>query len=154
VYYYTVTNTDGDSVLEVRDTSGTWRTTNYPNGQYWVVVYASDQYGNTTPDSQLVTVNNPVGVEELAEGPAGDFALVARPNPCRGDLEVSYSLPREERVSLVVYNAAGQAVRTLAEGVMPAGVHRLRWAGKAAGIYFLRLKAGSVISTRRILLVR
>jgi flagellar hook assembly protein FlgD len=56
----------------------------------------------------------------------------------------------------LVYNAAGQAVRTLAEGVEPAGVHRLRWDGKEAGpgIYFLRLKAGAAIATRRILLLR
>jgi len=61
-YYYIVTNTDGDTVLEAADTSGCWNTLGFPNGQYWVVVYAWDQSGNTAADSQLVTVNNPAGI--------------------------------------------------------------------------------------------
>jgi len=156
VYYYIVTNTDGDSTLEISDTSGTWHTKTVPNGQYWVVVYASDQYGNTTPDSQLVTVNNPIGVEELPQAALADFALSAQPNPFRSNLEVSYFLPRREQVSLVLYNAAGQMVRMFANGSEPAGIHRLRWdANEAgAGIYFLRLKAGSFQATRRVVLLR
>jgi len=156
VYYYIVTNTDGDSTLEISDTSGTWHTKTVPNGQYWVVVYASDQYGNTTPDSQLVTVNNAVGVEELSEGDLAEFALLAQPSPFRSDLDIRYSLPKGERVTLTLYNAAAQRVLTLVDDVEPAGVHRLRWDGKGAGagIYFLRLKAGAMITTRRVLLLR
>ncbi len=160
-YYYIVTNTDGDSTLEVRDTSGTWRTRNYPNGQYWVVVYASDQYGTTTPDSQLVTVNNPVGVEEGPETAVGEFVLEAQPNPFREDLEVRYGLPQGERVSLEVYNAAGQAVRTLVDAAVPPGLHQVHWDRRTregrevgAGIYFLRLRAGPRALTRRVLLLR
>ena len=160
VYYYTVTNTDGDSLLEVRDTSGTWHTHNYPNGQYWVVVYASDQYGNTTPDSQLVTVTGS-GVEEKGSEGGGAFALQAGPNPFRGDLEVQYSLPQREWISLVVYNAAGQVVRTLQPGEAREGTQRVRWDGRGqdgkeagAGVYFLRLRAGSATLTRNVLLLR
>jgi hypothetical protein len=156
VYYYIVTNTDGDSTLEVQDTSGAWHTKTVANGPYWVVVYASDQNGNTTPDSQLVTVNNPVGVEELGGRDGKEVALSARPNPFRGDLEVSYFLPGEEEVALRVYNAAGQLVRILAAGKEPGGVHHARWDGKeaGAGIYFLRFKAGSTIATRRVMLLK
>lgn len=160
-YYYIVTNTDGDSTLEVRDTSGTWHTRTVPNGQYWVVVYASDQYGNTTPDSQLVTVNNPVGVEEGSGTAVGEYVFEAQPNPFRGDLEVRYGLPRGERVSLEVYNSSGQAVRTLVDGAEPPGLHQVQWDRRTregreagAGIYFLRLRAGSRALTRRILLLR
>lgn len=156
VYFYIITNTNGDSTLSVQDTSGAWHTKTVANGQYWVVVYASDQYGNTTADSQLVTVNNPVGVEEHGAQAGREFALSAQPNPFRGDLQVSYSLPVDEDVTLRVYNAAGQMVRTLASGDEPAGVHCLRWDGKeaGAGIYFLQLKAGTFQATRRVVLVR
>ena len=161
VYYYTVTNTDGDSLLEVRDTSGTWHTRSVPNGQYWVVVYASDQYGNTTPDSQLVTVNNPVGVEEMAEGNVSAFAFEVGPNPFRGELDVGYALPQPEHVTLLVYNVMGQVVKVLAEGEEHGGLHRVRWNRRTAegeeagaGIYFLKLQAGPYRSTRRVLLLR
>lgn len=58
IYYFIVTNTDGDSVLEVSDTAGCWCTTDFPDGDYWVKVTAYDQYGNTTSDSMKVTVDN------------------------------------------------------------------------------------------------
>jgi flagellar hook assembly protein FlgD len=155
-----VTNTDGDSILEVRDTSGTWHTHNYPNGQYWVVVYASDQYGNTTPDSQLVTVTGS-GVEEKGSEGGGAFAFQAGPNPFRGELDVRYALPQPEHVTLLVYNVMGQVVRVLAEGEEHGGLHRVRWDRRTvegeeagAGIYFLRLQAGPYRSTRRVLLLR
>jgi hypothetical protein len=155
-YFYIVTNTNGDSVLSTQDTSGTWHTETFANGPYWVVIYASDPYGNSTADSQLVTVNNLIGVEEQGAQAGGGLAFTSRPNPFHGDLDVSFFLPGEEQVTLRVYNSAGQLVRTLIAGVEPGGEHLLRWDAKEAGsgIYFLRLQAGSRTLTRRVLLLR
>jgi hypothetical protein len=58
-YYFIVTNTDGDSIIEVSDTSGCWATYSFPNGKYWVEVTAYDQYGNATSQNMLVKVKNP-----------------------------------------------------------------------------------------------
>ena len=83
------------------------------------------------------------------------------PNPARGGMSVQYSLPQAGQVRLVVYDAAGRAVRTLADGMAPAGNHTVRWDGRKsdggicpAGIYFYELRAGSVRLARRIALIR
>lgn len=63
VFYFILTNTDGDSVIEISDTTGCWRTTDFDNGDYWVKVFAYDRddleiSDNLTVDSMLVTIYN------------------------------------------------------------------------------------------------
>jgi len=63
-YYFIVTNTDGDTLIEPSDTLGCWETTLYDDGTYWVVVTAYDIVGNSTSDSMQVTLQNENAVEE------------------------------------------------------------------------------------------
>jgi hypothetical protein len=74
-YYYIITNTDGDSLIEPTDSLAGWNTTLSDDGDYWVKVLARDEYGNTAVDSMMVKVrNNPtsrhdVGVVSIASPP-------------------------------------------------------------------------------------
>ncbi len=132
-----------------------WHTTSFANGQYWVVVYAADQYGNTTADSQLVTINNPDGVE----GSPGSTvltaaALCAFPSPTTGPVNIKYSIPWTMQVTVQVFNLCGQVVRTLKQGGCSAGDHSIFWDGRMAdgrrvpnGVYIVRLdcQAGQIL---------
>lgn len=57
-FYFIVTNTDGDSVIEGSDWLLGWNTQEFPNGTYWVKVTASDRYGNADSDSIQVEMEN------------------------------------------------------------------------------------------------
>ncbi len=62
-FYHIITNTDRDSVVEISDTTGCWRTTDFDDGEYWVKVYVADRDGfdgvtYDTVDSMLVAVDN------------------------------------------------------------------------------------------------
>lgn len=57
-FYFYLTNTDGDSVIETSDADYAWNTGNFHNGEYNVYVRVSDRAGNQTVDSQTVTVAN------------------------------------------------------------------------------------------------
>lgn len=63
-YYFIVTNTDGDSLLETSDASQCWHTATFPNGNYWVKVYAYDTKNNVSVCSMQVTVNNGGGIND------------------------------------------------------------------------------------------
>ena len=63
-FYFIVTNTDGDTLIEPSDTTGCWQTDSCEDGTYWVVVTAYDICGNAQADSMQVTVQNGPGVEE------------------------------------------------------------------------------------------
>ena len=64
-YFFIITNTDGDSVIEMADTSGKWRTQNFPDDYYWVKVIAEDVVGNRAAESMLVRTNNGVPIRDV-----------------------------------------------------------------------------------------
>ncbi|MCX6830315.1 MAG: dockerin type I domain-containing protein [candidate division Zixibacteria bacterium] len=57
-FYFTLTNTDGDTITETSDSQAAWQTANFHNGQYLVRVKASDRSWNSAIDSMTVTVAN------------------------------------------------------------------------------------------------
>jgi hypothetical protein len=69
---------------------------------------------------------------------------------------LEYSLPTASRVSLAVYDVAGQRVAMLEQGSEGAGVHQVRWDAKgvASGMYFYRLQAGSATVTKSVIILR
>ncbi|MEW6685237.1 MAG: FlgD immunoglobulin-like domain containing protein [Candidatus Edwardsbacteria bacterium] len=170
-YYYIVTNTDGDSIVEISDTSGTWRTKDFPNGTYWVLGWVYDEYGNVSVDSQQVIVNNPVGVEEraLKDDEILTFSLLSNyPNPFNQSSVIKYQLSVESNISLKIYNSAGQLVKTLVQEPKTPGAYKVTWDGRdesgkrvAAGVYFYRLtarqtnggQAGDFSATKKMILV-
>jgi hypothetical protein len=82
--------------------------------------------------------------------------LGASPNPFNPVTSVEYYLPERQRVRISVFDASGRVVAVLADGVQSAGDHVARWRadGFASGVYFCRLEAGGVVSTKKIVLLR
>jgi len=83
------------------------------------------------------------------------------PNPFNPSTTINFSVPVSGETNLVVYNAAGQVVRTLVDGTMEAGAHRVVWNGKdshgrdaATGVYLCRLSSDGKQLVRRMTLVR
>ncbi len=91
-------------------------------------------------------------------GPPSPPRLSApHPNPFRGAVRVEFRLDAAGPVTAEVVDVAGRRVRTLAEGRLPAGTHRLQWDGRdgagrptAAGVYFLRVSTQEFNSRRRL----
>jgi hypothetical protein len=81
------------------------------------------------------------------------------PNPFNPTTEISFTLASRGPASLMVYDTQGRLVRTLADGVMIEGDHRVTWNGTdnsgapvASGVYLYRLLTdGQVLSNRMVL---
>ncbi len=87
----------------------------------------------------------------------GEIALkTVNPNPVRSEAQVRYALPEAREVQVILYNALGQTVKTLAEGTRPAGRHQvqLETSQLASGLYFLHLRAGGTTKTQKVTVVR
>ena len=78
----------------------------------------------------------------------------ARPNPLNPKTELSFTMSREGRVRVTVYDMQGRLVKTLLDDVRAVGEQRLSWDGSnarsekvASGVYFFRIQApeGEVI---------
>jgi len=84
------------------------------------------------------------------------------PNPFRDRTKIRFVLSQPGRVDLKLYNAAGQHIKTLIHGEQTTrGERVLYWDGRnknrervRAGVYYYRLKSGSIDQTRRMVLIR
>jgi len=84
------------------------------------------------------------------------------PNPFNPSTTISYELPEPATVDLVIFDVAGQVVRTLAVAeAVGSGRHEVVWNGRdamgraaAAGVYFCKLDAAGYTETRRMSLVK
>jgi hypothetical protein len=85
-----------------------------------------------------------------------------RPNPLRRGEGMALELAVPERAEAVarLYDVSGRVVRTLIEGTLERGIHRLAWDGgdqagrpRSPGVYFLRVSAGDFVAMRRVLLL-
>lgn len=70
------------------------------------------------------------------------------PNPFNPSTSINYSLPEDAFVTVKVYNALGQEVKTLVSSQQTANAHRIMWDGTSAsgqvspsGMYVYRLSA-------------
>jgi photosystem II stability/assembly factor-like uncharacterized protein len=106
------------------------------------------------------------GIEERGQGAQGPRVQgttlgQSYPNPTRGIATFDYETAEPEKVRVRVYNVAGQAVRTLVEGLEPAGRHIVIWDGRdeagrkaGSGTYFYQLEAGERKTTRKMVVIR
>ncbi len=78
------------------------------------------------------------------------------PNPFNPRTTITFSIPREGRVDLSVYDIGGRRVSTLLNETLPAGEHSLVFSPDdlASGVYFYRLEAPGFEQVRRLVLVR
>ena len=79
-----------------------------------------------------------------------------QPNPSHGARTVRFSLAAAGDVRLELLDVMGRRIRTLVDGVLPAGRHERTWDGldargsrAAAGLYFVRMRAGGRTFTER-----
>ena len=83
------------------------------------------------------------------------------PNPFNPVTDIKFDLPDAGQVQLVIYNIAGQKIRTLVSDNLEAGFHQIRWNGRneynesvATGMYFYQLKAGNYHATKKMVILK
>ena len=114
--------------------------------------------GNTKLNDNVNSQMNAVQVREIPS----EFSLSQNyPNPFNPSTSIKYSITENTRVSLVVYNLLGQAVRTLVNAEQQAGYYTVTWDGKnefgssvASGIYIYRINAGNNVHTLKMNLLK
>jgi uncharacterized protein (TIGR03790 family) len=101
--------------------------------------------------------HGPVDVTNDQNAEAKEVSLAQNyPNPFNPVTTIRFVLPRQDHVTLKVYNSLGQQVATLVDGVESPGVHIAAFDGSslASGLYIYQLKTSDFGSTHKMLLVK
>ena len=166
---------DGDIVIQYHTVDNPGTTTNYctvgieDHLQLDGLTYThANQYPLTASPLQAglaikfttIAPDNTVGNDdELISLP---FELMQNyPNPFNPETTISFNAKTTGNAKLTVLNMRGQVVRTLLDGIIPAGMNSMVWNGLdkngqkvSSGLYFYRLDLGNSTQTRKMLLIK
>jgi hypothetical protein len=128
----------------------------------WVNLYLAGANGGSRGDGAcLVTA-----VEEVSVAPVPSTVTLLQnyPNPFNGGTVLPFALGGRggiRHVALEVFDVAGRNVKTLFEGDLMPGNYTVTWDGTAgggrplaSGVYLARLRAGGVMRTAPLILLR
>jgi flagellar hook capping protein FlgD len=96
---------------------------------------------------------------------SAEFRLyAATPNPVRaaagGRTELAFDLPEAAQVTLEVFSIDGRRAATVVSRALAAGAHRVTWDARdddgralASGVYVYRIRAGTHVASRKLLII-
>lgn len=102
------------------------------------------------------------GIQEKYHPAPQQYTLAANyPNPFNPATTISFAIPRSENVTLKIYNAQGQVIRTLINETRSAGSYSMFWDARddrgqlvPSGVYLYQMTAGDFSQTHKMLFVR
>lgn len=107
--------------------------------------------------------HNVSGLIEVSGETPSDFHLEQNyPNPFNPSTKIQFSVPRTEKVSIIVYDLMGREVKRLVDyDILNPGKYTVEWNGTdnsgnrvSSGIYFARMTAGQYQFTRKMNLLK
>jgi len=112
-------------------------------------------------DSLFVLYNlggGTVGIQdqEIVEIPTSHLLSQNFPNPFNPTTTIKFSIPVASVVTLKIYNILGEEVKTLVNEYKEIGNHTTQFdaSSLSSGIYLYRMKAGSFVETKKMILIK
>lgn len=97
----------------------------------------------------------------LSNSPKGFKLNQNFPNPFNASTMISFSLPQDGQVSLIIYDVMGRQIRELANEKMQAGQQQFIWDGRndvgdyaSSGIYVYKLRMNSLVQSKKMAFVK
>ncbi len=83
------------------------------------------------------------------------------PNPFNPSTTIKFDLKNQDKVTIEIFNIKGQKVKTLVNGTVSSGSHKVVWNGLndqnrtvSGGVYFLKMKCSDYNSVRKMILIK
>jgi len=95
-------------------------------------------------------------IEVIVNSPLKYILAQNFPNPFNSSTIITYQIPKDEFVTLKVYDILGNEVTTLIEEHKKAGYYKMTFSVNdlSTGIYFYRLRAGKFNSIKKLILLK
>ena len=105
-------------------------------------------YVCTLGDSIYKFVSAPTGIEKESFSPTKYKLFQNYPNPFNPSTKIRFFVPEKSQVSIIIVNSLGQIVKSFDNTSFPRGYNDFVWnaEGLSSGVYFIRMKATSLVS--------
>jgi hypothetical protein len=113
---------------------------------YWQVRAENIGGASAYSTGRLFTTGTALGVAGIAEIPKSYDLAQNYPNPFNPSTTISFDVPKNAHVSVVIYDVLGRVVTTLVDEMKSANRYRVVWdaSNLSTGVYFYRMTARSV----------
>ena len=103
-----------------------------------------------------ITISSITSVDQKKSLPKTFILSQNYPNPFNPTTEIQYSIPKNAFVNITIYNILGQEVSTLINKEKNAGTYTTTFDGSrlASGAYIYRLRVGTFVSTKKMVLMK
>lgn len=145
-------------------TYGNWTQYNFPIGKYaGLQAYIGFRYNmNVSVMGYVVQIDDiqvgdPTAVTPIGTNIPDKFDLSQNyPNPFNPKTNIKFDIAKATNVKLIIYNALGQAVKTLVNEYKPAGSYVADFdaSGLTSGTYFYTLTTNEFTQTKKMVVVK
>lgn len=122
---------------------------------------ATSQFGDNIFIDDVRLESGSVGIAEEMTTPVFTTLNEVKPNPLRGNANISFNIAKPSMTNLKIYDASGRVIKTLLSSNLASGAYNLTWNGRddndravAEGIYFYTLETESNHITKKLVLTR
>lgn len=131
---------------------------------YPEIVISKDQIENNLFRifSRILKKNYTVNIDDIISSESNQYYLSnSYPNPFNPITTLSYKIPKEEKVSIKVFNILGKEIKTLLDETRQSGEHLITWDGTdtsgnkmPSGVYFIAFNSGNFYKTTKTILIK
>ena len=114
-------------------------------------ILAGSKGNNVEVETQSYDINFSDSVLPVKTELSGSY-----PNPFNPTTSINYGLEKDGHVEIMIYDAAGRLVEELVNGHKDGGSYSVNWnaSNQASGMYFVKMVAGDVVQTQKLVLLK
>ena len=129
------------------------------------IINGQEKVAHTLRNGDIIKIRNPqVKSLRLNREPVVPLSFTVQqnyPNPFNPNTLIKYTIPRDGKVEIIVYNMLGQKVKTLVNHQQKAGYYSVQWNGTneqgqnvSSGIYLLVVNAVKQQAVKKMVLLK
>ena len=109
-----------------------------------------------SPSGNELELTYSVSDEIIQSGPYNFELNQVFPNPFNPVTTIDFTIPRDDLISISIYNILGENVEIVYNGYQDKGSYSFNWdaSNHTSGIYYIQLKQGKNIQTTKSILMK
>ena len=115
------------------------------------IILADSQGNGIEAETQKYDISFSTTVHPVKTELSGSY-----PNPFNPTTAINYGLEKDGHIEIMIYDAAGRLVEELVNGHQDGGSYSITWnaSNQASGMYFVKMVAGDLVQTQKLVLLK